>query len=367
MKLKNILCLSLIFLFALPNYSQNFIFEGIIGKKEAVLGFEYIGNEYSNAQYYLKQDKAIVPLEINELDSQTILFYTLDANNEDTFSTFTLSFGANRLTINGIYKGNDGLKEEAYFTWLDITKINHRYAQHYLTRAYKTEIPFLYVYTSDIQFNKTVKQINAGKYDALQIVKNWPNEIPSIRFINANDKEQKIEAFCDSIGLEQVMAHLDCGLDYSVNLEVQRFDREIVSLLYKVSWNCGGSIKDYYYQGYTFNRKTGEQILLKDLIQLKNEETSNDSLNKAAVKWNEKQIRGMFTSSLKNDGTSLCDYDNYPIFGDKNFYVTANELHLLPTFPAALESCRSSAKSHINLKEIGMIYTPLFKALFLTP
>jgi hypothetical protein len=69
------------------------------------------------------------------------------------------------MTVNGTYKANDNILESAFFTWLDITKIKHLYSGHLLTEAYKTELPFLYVYTSNITFDKPIEQINNGKYD----------------------------------------------------------------------------------------------------------------------------------------------------------------------------------------------------------
>lgn len=332
--------------------AQNYIFEGIIGKKEAILGFEQTGKEINNAQYYLQSNKEIINLETHKVDSQTLFFYTLDANNEDTFSQFFLTFGENNMTLNGKFKANDNISESAYFTWLDITKIEHNFDGHILSEAYKSELPFLYVYTSQIKFNKAIRQIKSGKYDALTLVKNWPNDIPSIRFVNANAAEKKIEKFCDSVGLEQVIASLDCSLDYDVEIEVKRFDRTFISLLYKVSWNCGGSNKDFYFQGYSFNRLTGEQILLSDLFVLKDEQSSNDSLNKIAIKDNEQIIRNMVSAVLINGGSSLCNYDSYPLFGDKNFYLTSKEIHFLPIFPKGLGECRSSEKSKVTFKGV---------------
>lgn len=350
--LKFILSLFLFGTLITGSYAQNYIMEGIIGKKPAVIGFEKDELDIYEAKYFLRSNQTVVELESYSLDTNTVIFYTLDANNEDTFSVFNLTFSEDGLKLNGNFNANDGLVEEVYFTWLDITKIDHKYAGNNLIEAFKVEQPFLYTYTSGIVFNRNTKEIMNGKYDKLTIVTNAPNEIPTIRFINPGIEEKEMENFCDSIGIEQIVAAIDCGLEYEVILMVKRFDQNLISLLYKVSWNCGGPNSDYYLQGLTFNRKTGKQLLLRDLFVLENEDTSNDSLNRLAVKANEKKIRGLVKETLKNDGGSLCDYDNYPLFGDKNYYLDKGNLHFLPTFPKPLATCRNSDLSKLSIVTI---------------
>ena len=181
---KNLLFSFFLLLSFVPAKGQNYIFEGIIGKKEAVIAFNITDNEIFDGQYYLKKNKAIIPLESVYIDSSHLMLYTLDANNNDTFSTFNLEFFENNMELNGSFKANDNIVEEVFFKWLDITKINHKFPGHILTEAFKLESPFLYSYTSDVNFNKTKKQLKNGSYDALEIVVNKNHNLPSIRFVN---------------------------------------------------------------------------------------------------------------------------------------------------------------------------------------
>jgi len=343
---------------------QNYIMQGIIGKKLTILGLFKDGNEIFDARYYHVENKDVVNLESHVIDSTHVLFYTLDANNEDTLSRFNLNFEDHFRQLNGTYAGNDNLQEEVYFAWLDITKTNHQYANNSMVQSFKTEIPFLYTYTSDLKFKGKIKEITGEKFDKITIVKNKAYSIPSIRFSAATPAEKKIEQFCDSLGLEQVVAAIDCGMEYEVTLTVKRMDSKLISIEYTVSWNCGGTNSDYYYQGFTFNRKTGEHILLSSLFNLANEESSNDSLNKLAVKTNEHFIRGLVKETLKNDGGSLCDYDNNPLFGEKNFYVDNESIHFLPYFPKVLASCRGSEVSHVKLIQVMDLMDIGLKGLF---
>ena len=154
-------------------------------------------------------------------------------------------------------------------------------------------------------------------------------------------------------------------MEYEVRLTVKRFDQHIISLEYYVSLFCGGAYPDSYTQGYTFNRKTGEQITLSRLFNLADEETSNDSLNKLAIQANEAIIRSMVKETLKNDGSSLCDYDNYPLFGEKNFYIDKTNIHFLPDFPRALAACRDSKLSHVRLSKVKTLMDASLQPLFL--
>ena len=345
--------------------AQNYILQGIIGKKIAILSLVKEGKEIYDAKYYLAENRDVVLLEANYIDATNLILYSLDANNEDTLSRFYLKFEDQYRQLNGTFMGNDGLKEEAYFNWLDITKIKHNYASNNMVKSFKTEIPFLYTYTSDLKFDANVKEVLNGKFDKITIVKNKANSIPSLRFVAASSAEKKIEAFCDSIGLEQIVAAIDCGMEYEVRLTVKRFDQHIISLEYYVSWFCGGAYPDSYTQGYTFNRKTGEQITLSRLFNLADEETSNDSLNKLAIQANEAIIRSMVKETLKNDGGSLCDYDNYPLFGEKNFYIDKTNIHFLPDFPRALAACRDSKLSHVRLSKVKTLMDASLQPLFL--
>lgn len=334
-------------------------------KKNAILSLVKEDKDIYDARYYLAENRDVVMLEANSIDSTQVILYSLDANNEDTLSRFYLKFEDNYRQLNGIFKGNDGIAEEAYFNWLDITKIKHNYASNTTVKSFKKEIPFLYTYTADLKFNIKIKEVKNGEYDKVIIVKDKANSIPSIRFPAASAAEKKIEAFCDSIGLEQVVADIDCGMEYEVRLEIKRFDKNLISMVYHVKWFCGGAYPDSYTQGYTFNRKTGEHLTLSNLFNLADEESNNDSLNKLAVKTNEAFIRGLVKETLKNDGGSLCDYDNYPLFGEKNFYIDKTDIHFIPYFPKVLATCRNTELSHVKIsnviQQMDLEWQPLFK------
>ena len=65
--------------------AQNYILQGIIGKKIAILSLVKEGKEIYDAKYYLAENRDVVLLEANYIDSTNLILYSLDANNEDTF------------------------------------------------------------------------------------------------------------------------------------------------------------------------------------------------------------------------------------------------------------------------------------------
>jgi|GEM_PF-5336271 len=349
-------------LFCFQLQSQNYILRGVIGNNEAVLAFDLTDDDIDDAAYYLNKNKAVIALVGSVIDSNVFVFYQFDPNYEDTMGTMFLQL-RDDLYMDGLYKGNDGLVQEMHFSWYDITKINHLYKDNQLIEELKVEVPFRYVYTSDMVFNEPVDSVVINKFDKLLIVKNLPSEIPSIAFRAPTQSDKRIAKFCDSLAIAHVIADIDCELEYEVTIFIKRFDAKVLSLLYRVQWNCGGSDADFYFQGFTFDRKTGNLITLEQLMSLEsyNDETE-EAVKEKIVKDNEKKLRSLVTKTLVNNAT-ICDYDNYPLFTDQNYYLTADKLCLLPTFAKPLAQCRGAEKSMVKVTEIIDSINPAYTGL----
>jgi len=351
-----------IILFSFQLQAQNYIFRGVIGNNDAVLAFDLLDSNISDASYYLNKNKAVISMIGNVIDSNVFVFYQLDPNYEDTLGIMLLQMH-DYMYLDGVYKTNDGLTQDMHFSWYDITKINHLYADNQLINELKVEVPFRYVYTADMTFNVPVDSVTINKFDKILIVKNLPSEIPSIGFRAASQSDKRITKFCDSLAITHVIADIDCELEYEVTLSIKRFDAKVLSILYRVQWNCGGTNADFYYQGFTFDRKTGNLISLDQLLSLENyNEASEAESKEQIIKNNEKKLRSIVSRSLINNGT-ICDYDNYPLFTDQNFYLTNDKLWLLPSFTKGLAECRGADKSNVKITEVSDKINPVYLEL----
>ncbi len=360
--MKNKFLLAFILLIAQQSFSQNFIFQGVIGNNQAVLGFEYFDGDVADAAYYLEKNRTIVHFIADTLGENEFIFFNLAENYEDTMSKMILKM-RDSMFLDGFFWSNDGIRLEAHFHFYNITTIAHNYAKLSLVDELKIDVPFQYVYTSNLKFNTVTDSAVILKNDKIFVKNDQALSMPSVYFSNLSAGNRKIINFCDSVAIEHVIANIDCELDYKVDLTITRFDEKVVSLLYKVKWNCGGSDADYYYQGYTFNRENGALITLKQLFNLKDEETDDDSLNSKRNADNEQFLKTLVAKTLVNDGNSLCDYDNYPLFNDRNFYVTKTDFCLLPTFDKAIADCRGAKQSTTPIVELENKSMPSFYQL----
>ena len=345
--------------------SQNYIFEGRIGSNRAILAFDLSENELNEAFYYLEKNKTIIPLISVVLDTNNFLFYTMDANMEDTFSKIFVTMKDFRLLI-GTFESNDGLIISANFNFFDITKIKHKFGNIALIDELKKEVPFQYVYTADVDFTERIEQYGFLKGDSVIVSVEKNTRIPSLIFKNKTIPNQKISDFCDSLAIEHIVSFLSCEPEYKVSIKITRLDAKIISLLYFVKWNCGYSDKDFYYQGITFDRNTGELMRLNDILYFDKIVSDTAILNDSSnIIDYEKQIRKLLQNQFNDATVNNCYVLNKIIFDQQNYYLTNSELQFLPTFEKAESSCRNNINTSIMFSEIKNNITPKYKSILI--
>jgi len=327
---------------------QNILLKGTIGKFPVV--FEINPDD---AVYYYTSAKKNIELE-GEATGQGYTFYKLGMGDkgerDDTLEKMTIN-SENEKWI-GKWHNKKGKQYDVELVKVNVAHINNPYRDLPVVKEMRQKDWLAYMRTAGLEIvNDSAKENGKYKMQYCHISK---TQLYTFRFTAGLEPAlmNKVNDIMVNKLLDDAQNYFSCTSDlgdgdYHASINSVYLTDNVISVDRSVSYYCGGAHPDGGSDPININAKTGEELLLDDLLHFGNPpaHADDDSL------WLSYRdgifapkllalFTGLYPAQMqKPTSEDSCDYSQPDVWTFPQFYFTKEGLYIAPSFPHVMAGC----------------------------
>ena len=340
------------------------LLEGKVGEYSIVM--RLVADDTScEATYFYKTAKRDIELKGMVIRSKLMLYasgWNAKIKREDTIEALTIEQSGN-----GTYTGtwtNKKTQLPVLMHVTDIKKVGNPFAELPYVKEQEKEEPlnYLRIAAMKIVADSTVRQ---GSF-TLEYV-HVENTKVGLFHIKGRDKPilDKINTVLDNALIEYASRSFSCSY-YQYSIRNLYITDNIISINIFEDYDCGGAHPDNGIVPININTKTGEIMVLEDVLYLTSEKVP-ESQSDAWLTYRHEVYAPKLIALLKQlhpnemkdkDEGEPCNYGQDYIWDYAQWYLTDKGLYLSPSFPHVVAICRDPLWSIIPYKVLRKYKNP---------